>query len=247
MGGTNDYDLVWCIRTCLASHLCAEVARRLADTRPERRRRRPVAIVAPDRVTPDQQVEWSLVVHIPRWDVREVRHQLSRGACGFVTDACTADEIAQTILGAAVGRSDLPRHLLAEIAQVDAVGGARLGDGDRAILELAATGASQSEIAEVLHWSERTIRRRLTAIRQHLGAMSTVEAVAIAATRGELRRRGLVDLPAPEPEMAPIAVPVFDGATRRAHSDLGVFTGRPTHDEVTDVRTTRASAAVRGS
>lgn len=244
----NGNDLVWCVRTCLDPHRCAEVARRLADARPERRRRRPVAVVAPERVTTDQQVEWSLVVHLPHWDVREVRHHLSRGACGFITDSCTAEEIAQTILGAAVGRSDLPLHLLAEIANVDTVGEARLGDGDRAILELAATGASQSEIAEMLHWSERTIRRRLAAIRQHLGAMSTVEAVAIAASRGELRRRGLFDVPEAEPGMAPVPVPVFDGAaTRRAHPDMGVLcTGRPTHDEVTDVRSPLARAAVKG-
>ena len=54
-------------------------------------------------------------------------------------------------------------------------------------------GANHFEIAAALHWSERTIRRRLTAIRLRLGAMSTIEAVAIAASRGELRPRELAD------------------------------------------------------
>lgn len=229
MQRTNDNGLVWAIRTALDPHLYADVARRLTDARLECRHPRPVAVVAPERVRLGTPSEWSLVVHLSRWDVREIRYCLSRGACGFMTETCTAEEIAQAILGAAFGRSNLPPDVLAEIAQVDTAGSELLDDGDRAILELAATGANQFEIAEALHWSERTIRRRLTLIRRRLGAMSTIEVVAIAASRGELWRRKLSDMALPSAGMTSVSVQTTDGAaTRAAKPDMkSLSTGQP--------------------
>ena len=52
------------------------------------------------------------------------------------------------------------------------------------MLELMAQGATNEEMAQEMHWSERTIKRRVARIMCVLGARNRAQAVAEAAKRG---------------------------------------------------------------
>jgi DNA-binding NarL/FixJ family response regulator len=55
------------------------------------------------------------------------------------------------------------------------------------ILELAAAGLTSDRIAESLHQSETTIKRKRKEIMEHLGADNMPQAVAMAVRRGLIR------------------------------------------------------------
>lgn len=243
--GTNDNGVVWCVCTELDPHLCADISRRLRSAAGATNRR-PVAIVRPGRVH-DEMQEWALLVHLRNWDVREIRHCLSHGACSFMTDACGAGEIAQAILAASTARATLPSRVLAAIVEVDPTRRGRLDNHDRRILELAATGANQPTIAATLNWSERTIRRRLTDIQMRLGATSTIEAVAIAASRGELRQRRIVDFSADQLDDV-VALPAGPPETNRDEPDMWqLTTGDPAEPELSSSPSRSTPSLVKGS
>jgi DNA-binding NarL/FixJ family response regulator len=62
--------------------------------------------------------------------------------------------------------------------------GALLSHDDVELLALLAGGLALDAVARRLHTSERTVRRRVKAIRDRLGCRSSIQAVAWAARQG---------------------------------------------------------------
>ena len=52
------------------------------------------------------------------------------------------------------------------------------------MLELMAQGATNEEMAQEMHWSERTIKRKVARITSVLGARNRAQAVAEGVKRG---------------------------------------------------------------
>ncbi len=72
-------------------------------------------------------------------------------------------------------------HLLAQ-ANADQVH--RLGEDEVQVLARLADGATNGEIAREIHWSERTVKRKIEEITEKLGAHNRSQAVAIAIREG---------------------------------------------------------------
>ena len=61
-----------------------------------------------------------------------------------------------------------------------------LGDDERRVLRLAATGLATTEIADTLGWSRKRVRSAIVGAIETLGASSKLEALIVAYRRGEL-------------------------------------------------------------
>ncbi len=59
-----------------------------------------------------------------------------------------------------------------------------LSEEELRILEMAAEGATNQQIADALYWSEITVKKRMQEITRKLGASNRTQAVAIAIRRG---------------------------------------------------------------
>ena len=64
---------------------------------------------------------------------------------------------------------------------------AQLDDNDQRLLRLIATGSSTSEIAGVLHVSDRTVKRLTAALLRKMHVSSRTEAAAVAGSAGLVR------------------------------------------------------------
>jgi len=117
---------------------------------------------------------------------KDLYRAIKAGALGYVTKDKDPSEIAEVIMSVFRQNYSLPAHLagrmLQEIDETDAFH--FLDDDERTILAEIAAGHTNQQIAERLHLSERTIRRRIHNIYEKLHLADRVEAAVFAARKG---------------------------------------------------------------
>jgi two-component system nitrate/nitrite response regulator NarL len=114
---------------------------------------------------------------------------LRAGAEGFLPKSTEAKDIVQPLLAILDGWAVLPSDLLdALLAPARGVRPAPvdLDDAERQLLQLIATGETNTEIAVRLHVSERTVKRLTATLLRKLRVSSRTEAAAVAGSAGIL-------------------------------------------------------------
>ena len=107
---------------------------------------------------------------------------LRAGAVGYLLKNTLRKEMVDAVRSVYNGG----KHLNAEVATGIAFGAARddLSDRERGVLQYAASGNSNKQIAAHLFMSEETVKGHMKAIFLKLGASDRTHAVTIAAKRG---------------------------------------------------------------
>ncbi|MGI8414487.1 MAG: LuxR C-terminal-related transcriptional regulator [Solirubrobacteraceae bacterium] len=110
----------------------------------------------------------------------EISPQAARaaGASGFAYKDWPARRIAGAVRMVGLGRTVFERH--------DRQGALGLSDRERAVLESMASGATNPEIAELLHLSKHTVKEHTSAVYRKLGVRNRTEAVQRAQRLGLL-------------------------------------------------------------
>lgn len=111
----------------------------------------------------------------------QVRLARASGASGFFPKSLPVDEMLAAILGLLNGVPWFPEPLA--LRAPDA-GNGSLSLRQLEVLTLAATGASNKEIAMRLGIAERTVKSHLESVFEHLGAKNRTQAVLQAVARG---------------------------------------------------------------
>ncbi|MEU4159638.1 response regulator transcription factor [Actinoplanes sp. NPDC026670] len=111
---------------------------------------------------------------------------LRAGASGILP---RGDEAIPPLLAALEGWAVVPAPLLASLVERPSrptaqTAAAQLDESDQRLLRLIATGSSTSEIAGVLHVSDRTVKRLTAALLRKLHVSSRTEAAAVAGSAG---------------------------------------------------------------
>ena len=116
---------------------------------------------------------------------------LKAGAGGFLPKSSEAADLLQPLTVMLEGWSVLPASLLEALireappaARHPAAG--QLSDADRRLLQLIATGTTTTEIAALLHVSDRTVKRLTATLLRKLRVSSRTEAAALAGSAGLL-------------------------------------------------------------
>ncbi|MGH2757895.1 MAG: response regulator transcription factor [Actinomycetota bacterium] len=111
---------------------------------------------------------------------------IKAGALAYVTKDKDPSLIAEAIISVFHGNYSLPAHLAGRMLQdIDEMGASHfLNDDERTILAEIAAGHTDRQIAERLHVSERTIRRRIRNIYEKFHLADRVEAAVFAAREG---------------------------------------------------------------
>ena len=131
-----------------------------------------------------------VLVLTAREEERYVIQLLQAGALGYLPKTVGLDELLEAIRSVARGESVLPpriasivvRHLAGEEPPESEK--APLTDRELEVLELAAQGLTNHEIAQRLYISVRTVEAHLTHVYNKLGAASRTQAVVSAMQRG---------------------------------------------------------------
>lgn len=119
-----------------------------------------------------------------------VLQALRAGARAYLLKSTSDQSLVETIRLVQQGRRLLPSTLmdglLEQIEQEEHQPPLLrpLSEPEERVLALLARGATNEEIAEETHWSERTIKRRVAGIVEAFGAKNRTQAVAEAAKRG---------------------------------------------------------------
>ena len=110
----------------------------------------------------------------------EISPQAARaaGAYGFAYKDWPARRIAGAVRLVGLGKTVFERH--------DRQGALGLSDRERAVLESMASGATNPEIAELLHLSKHTVKEHTSAVYRKLGVRNRTEAVQRAQRLGLL-------------------------------------------------------------
>ncbi|WP_239166652.1 response regulator transcription factor [Actinoplanes italicus] len=119
-------------------------------------------------------------------DPAAVLEALRAGASGVLP---RGDEVVPPLVAALEGWAVVPVPLLASLVerpgpQIAQTPASVLDDNDRRLLRLIATGSSTSEIAGLLHVSDRTVKRLTAALLRKLHVSSRTEAAAVAGSAG---------------------------------------------------------------
>lgn len=116
-----------------------------------------------------------------------VQKALQAGAISYLLKDISADELAQAIRAAHMGRTTLAQEVtqaLIHSATQPISLGHDLTDRERDVLALMVTGLNNTEIAEKLFVSPSTIKSHVSNILAKLGVTSRTEAVALAVRYG---------------------------------------------------------------
>ena len=114
---------------------------------------------------------------------------MNAGCSGFVTKRNGASEILAAVLAVASDDTPVSPDMVRSLVGRDPGGlGSDLTDREIEVLRIAAKGRSNKEIAAELYLSVNTVRNHMQHILNKLGAHSKLEATAIAARVGILRR-----------------------------------------------------------
>jgi two-component system response regulator NreC len=131
--------------------------------------------------SPDTQI----VVLTMQQEPAFAREALRAGALGYVLKEAADDELVQAVRLAAAGESYLNPRLGARIASEPPPGPPDdLSEREVDVLRLIALGHTNSEIAEQLFLSVRTVETHRSHIQQKLGLTSRAELVGYALERG---------------------------------------------------------------
>lgn len=114
---------------------------------------------------------------------------MDAGAAGFVTKRNGAAEILAAVRAVASDQTPVSADMLRSVVGSGGGGqGTDLTERELQILRIASEGRSNKAIAEELHLSVNTVRNHMQHVLTKLGAHSKLEATAIAARLGILRR-----------------------------------------------------------
>ncbi len=118
------------------------------------------------------------------------REALQAGAVGFVLKEAADEQLLEAVRKAADGKTYVQPEVGARLAREVTTPGDELSDREREVLRLIALGHTNSEIAEQLYLSVRTVESHRAHIQQKLGLSARSELVRYAL------RNGLVDIEA---------------------------------------------------
>ena len=114
---------------------------------------------------------------------------MDAGCSGYVTKRNGAAEILAAVLAVASDETPVSPDMVRSLMTRDQAGiGSDLTDRELEVLRIAARGLSNKEIAAELFLSVNTVRNHMQHVLNKLGAHSKLEATAIAARAGLLRR-----------------------------------------------------------
>jgi len=114
---------------------------------------------------------------------------MDAGAAGFVTKRNGSAEILAAVRAVASDQTPVSADMLRSVVGSGVGGpGSDLTERELQILRIASEGRSNKAIAEELHLSVNTVRNHMQHVLTKLGAHSKLEATAIAARLGILRR-----------------------------------------------------------
>lgn len=113
---------------------------------------------------------------------------MDAGADGFITKRNGSAEILAAIKAVASDHTPVSADMLKSVVGSGAALGTDLTERELQILRIASLGRSNKAIAEELHLSVNTVRNHMQHVLIKLGAHSKLEATAIAARLGILRR-----------------------------------------------------------
>jgi DNA-binding NarL/FixJ family response regulator len=128
-------------------------------------------------------------------DDQYVRAALEAGASGYLLKTVEASELRESIIRVAAGGSALSpsiARIVLDQAAGNQPGNNRLSERERQVLELAARGLSNKDIAKDLFVSVRTVEAHMRKIFEKMGVLSRTEAVTHAV---QLRWIRLPDAP----------------------------------------------------
>ncbi|MEW6306627.1 MAG: response regulator transcription factor [Verrucomicrobiota bacterium] len=111
-----------------------------------------------------------------------VRRAVEAGARAYLLKSGPHTDLMTAIRAVHQGQLYLPPSVAADLAQYVARPG--LNDEELEVLRLVVAGKINKEIAEVLHVSEITVKRRMGHILQKLGASDRTQAATLAIQRG---------------------------------------------------------------
>ena len=123
-------------------------------------------------------------------DPAHVRSAIELGASGYLLKSAGREEVIRALRLAAEGKAYVQGDLVAAVVAAGSAGPAEprlqgtLSRREREVLQLAATGAGNREIAAALRVSEATVKVHLKQICARLGARSRAEAVAVGVRLG---------------------------------------------------------------
>lgn len=108
-----------------------------------------------------------------------------RGASGFLPKTCAADEVVSAVREALRGNTFLSPDLKEKVSrlrrrQEKTIGGNRLTDRQREVLQLLAEGKLMKEVADILDVSAKTVAFHKYRIMEVLGAKNNAELVRYA-------------------------------------------------------------------
>lgn len=120
------------------------------------------------------------------------REALRRGARAYVLKESAPEDLVRAVRAVVAGRTYLTPSLAAQLALEDVAGGGGDGVGDLTpreaeILRLIVLGHTNSEVAEQLFLSVRTVESHRASMQQKLSCHSRAELVRYALERGFLR------------------------------------------------------------
>ena len=114
---------------------------------------------------------------------------MDAGCSGYITKRNGAAEILAAVLAVASDETPVSPDMVRSLMARDQAGiGSDLTERELEVLRIAARGLSNKEIAAELFLSVNTVRNHMQHVLNKLGAHSKLEATAIAARAGLLRR-----------------------------------------------------------
>ncbi len=129
-----------------------------------------------------------IVVLTMQQDPQFAREALSAGATAYVLKEAADDELVQAIHAAREGRTYVNPSLGAKLATMPSGPPGGLTDREAEILRLIALGHTNTEIAEQLFLSVRTVETHRAHIQQKLGRTTRAELVRFALDEGLVDR-----------------------------------------------------------
>jgi DNA-binding NarL/FixJ family response regulator len=122
----------------------------------------------------------------------DVMDAIFAGACGYLLKDSSIQDLMQGIRAAAVGESLISPHIASKVLQrIRASGietelgvGAELSDRETEVLRLIANGKDNSEIAQELHISPKTVKNHISNILMKLQIENRIQAAVYAVRRG---------------------------------------------------------------
>jgi len=118
----------------------------------------------------------------------DLRRAIVAGAKGYLVKAADARQIEEVLRTVAAGGALFPAEITMKLAE--SVTRSELTKRELQVLQQAANGRSNKEIASKLYISEATVKGHIRSILTKLAATGRGEAISIAAKRGLIRGNG---------------------------------------------------------